>query len=200
MRAVRAFLLFTAGTLANMGARLNSGPAPNPNAVRRNRREDIASWTTLPPTGLQGDIPEWPLEVAERPTSHEQALWDRLWREQPQAHIWTALGMELQVATYVRTALHAATFGARAVYLTAARQQADALLLNPSALRSNRYRIAINPEEVTEPDRPVAATTGPASVTPLHRPGRGSGVLGRIAAAVASEEEEDDEPDAPEDE
>lgn len=43
------------------GARVNSGPPPDPNALRRDRREDKAGWTLLPAAGRQGDVPEWPL-------------------------------------------------------------------------------------------------------------------------------------------
>lgn len=43
------------------GARLNSGPPPDPNALRRDRRDDKAGWTMLPASGRQGDPPNWPL-------------------------------------------------------------------------------------------------------------------------------------------
>jgi len=44
------------------GARINSGPAPDPNALRRDRAEDKAGWTILPADGRQGDPPDWPLQ------------------------------------------------------------------------------------------------------------------------------------------
>lgn len=43
------------------GARVNSGPPPDPNALRRDRKEDKAGWTILPAEGRQGDLPVWPL-------------------------------------------------------------------------------------------------------------------------------------------
>lgn len=183
-----------------MGARLNSGPAPDPNALRRNRPGDAASWRTLPPTGLQGDIPDWPAEI-EKASVQELALWTRLWRESPQAHIWKSHRLDIQVATYVRTALYAATIGARAPYLTAVRQQSEGLLLTPASLRSSRYKIAGDaPEEVPQADPDGAPVTPP---TPLRRPG--SSVLGRLGLAVAPQpstdlDDEDDDFDTPTDE
>lgn len=43
------------------GARVNSGPPPDPNALRRDRKEDKAGWTILPVEGRTGPVPEWPL-------------------------------------------------------------------------------------------------------------------------------------------
>lgn len=43
------------------GARVNSGPPPDPNALRRERPEDKAGWTLLPASGRSGDVPLWPL-------------------------------------------------------------------------------------------------------------------------------------------
>ncbi len=43
------------------GARLNSGPPPDPNALRRDRPSDKAGWTMLPASGREGPTPEWPL-------------------------------------------------------------------------------------------------------------------------------------------
>lgn len=43
------------------GARANSGPPPDPNALRRDRKEDKAGWTILPAEGRTGPLPEWPL-------------------------------------------------------------------------------------------------------------------------------------------
>lgn len=43
------------------GARVNSGPPPDPNALRRDRAEDKAGWTVLPAAGRSGRTPKWPL-------------------------------------------------------------------------------------------------------------------------------------------
>jgi hypothetical protein len=43
------------------GARVNSGPPPDPNAIRRGRQGDADTWTYLPTDGFTGAIPDWPL-------------------------------------------------------------------------------------------------------------------------------------------
>lgn len=51
------------------GARINSGPPPDPNALRRDRPSDQAGWVTLPAAGRKGRPPEWPLPADIRLTS-----------------------------------------------------------------------------------------------------------------------------------
>ena len=43
------------------GARVNSGPPPDPNALRRDRADDKAGWVTIPAGGRTGRTPRWPL-------------------------------------------------------------------------------------------------------------------------------------------
>jgi hypothetical protein len=43
------------------GARVNSGPPPDPHALRRDRKDDVAGWRTLPRGGRRGQTPKWPL-------------------------------------------------------------------------------------------------------------------------------------------
>ena len=43
------------------GARVTSGPPPDPNALRRDRPSDRDGWTLLPAGGFSGTIPVWPL-------------------------------------------------------------------------------------------------------------------------------------------
>jgi hypothetical protein len=43
------------------GARINSGPPPDPQALRRDRPSDKDGWTLLPAGGYQGVVPPWPL-------------------------------------------------------------------------------------------------------------------------------------------
>ena len=66
------------------GARSRSGPLQDPNALRRNRRDDQAAWTTLPSEGRTGPAPEWPLTEA---TPRELVLWARWWAK-PEAMLW----------------------------------------------------------------------------------------------------------------
>lgn len=64
------------------GARARSGPAPDPNALRRER--DVGEWTILPADGRPGSAPEWPLRGQ---SDREVELWDAMWSK-PQALMW----------------------------------------------------------------------------------------------------------------
>lgn len=128
------------------GARINSGPAPDPNALRRDKQFDKDGWTTLPAAGYAGEVPGWPLapmlsdsELSGLLSERELAHWATIWRT-PQAHAWVRLGWVHDVALYVR-------------YLTLAeagdmkiagevRQWSDRLGLNPAAMLRNRWRIS----------------------------------------------------------
>jgi hypothetical protein len=60
------------------GARINSGPPPDPNALRRDRPSDKDGWTLLPAGGFRGGAPEWPLlddvvTVSDRDAAIERA-------------------------------------------------------------------------------------------------------------------------------
>lgn len=56
------------------GARINSGPPPDPNALRRDRASDRNGWTVLPEEGYTGEKPEWPLLEDLRLTSERDFI------------------------------------------------------------------------------------------------------------------------------
>jgi hypothetical protein len=118
------------------GARIRSGPAPDPNALRRDR--DKAEWNHLPAIGRQGPPPDWPLM---RPTRRELVLWEREWAR-PQALMWEANGQVAEVALYVRSLRDAEKPKATVAARTLVRQQMDALGLTIPGLRANRWIIA----------------------------------------------------------
>lgn len=123
------------------GARVNSGPPPDPNALRRERKDDKSGWRLLPPDGRQGDAPPWPLRAAlDDEISHdsEVAMWDRLWRT-PQATVWDELGWTLEVALYCRCMSTAEGGDMKAA--SEARQWSDRLGLNPAAMLRNRWKV-----------------------------------------------------------
>lgn len=124
------------------GARTRSGPPPDPNALRRDRKSD-GEWTTLPAEGRAGDPPVWPLVEHDDPvwSAREGELWRSLWAK-PQAVQWEALGQDLEVALYVRRLVEAERPGAAVTLATLAKQQADALGLSIPGMRSHRWRIA----------------------------------------------------------
>lgn len=118
------------------GARTNSGPSPDPNALRRER--DHGEWTTLPAEGRSGEPPAWPLRGQ---SEREQTLWITLWAK-PQALMWERFGQELEVALFVRNLSMAELPGAPVNLGTLVRQMADSLGLTTPGLRNNRWRIA----------------------------------------------------------
>ena len=135
------------------GARTNSGPPPDPNALRRDRKND-GEWTTLP-ARRDGNVPEWPLVEQ---TVREDDVWDAYWRK-PQAILWDRNGQHFEVALHVRQLCAAEAHDAGVNARTLVRQQLDSLLLTLPAMRSARVRIA--EDEVTE--RREAAPRTPSS-------------------------------------
>ena len=124
--------------MASGGARLRSGPAPDPNALRRER--DAKDWIKLPAEGRVGDAPEWPVEHPA-PSVGEISMWTRLWAL-PQALVWEADRGHDMVALYVRTYIDSVQKDAPAARTTQAKQLAEALLLTTPALHAARYTIA----------------------------------------------------------
>ncbi|MCO1338076.1 hypothetical protein BJH93_04080 [Kocuria polaris] len=138
------------------GARVNSGPAADPKAIRRERKDDQRQWTLLPARGRPGNAPAWPLEkwreleknrpeeerndqAARALDKRELDVWRQIWKT-PQAVAWERLGWKHDVALYVRLL----TQGERGNLKAAgeARQWSDRLGLNQSAMLRNRWKIA----------------------------------------------------------
>lgn len=121
------------------GARTRSGPAPDPNALRRDR--DLKDWLHLPINGRTGDTPDWPLD---RPASRELELWQREWKR-PQAVVWEANHQEIEVAMFIRSLVDAESPTATTASRTLVRQQMEALGLTVPGLRANRWIIGDAP-------------------------------------------------------
>lgn len=127
------------------GARTRSGPAPDPNALARER--DAGEWTILPATGRQGPPPGWPLtEAADR----ELVLWEQLWRK-PQALMWERYSQQHDVALYVRRLVEAEEPESKVTVGTLVRQMADSLGISTPGMRANRWRIDPVSEVVPAP-------------------------------------------------
>jgi len=136
------------------GGHPHSGPAPDPNALRRDR--DAASWITLPSEGRTGDPPAWPLA---RPTRRELELWQREWHR-PQAVMWDANGQHEEVALYVRSLVAAEKPRATVASRTLVRQQQEALGLSLPGLARLRWKIGQVREPVTHR---ATGTEGPSA-------------------------------------
>lgn len=132
-----------------MPARAHSGPAPDPNALRRDRASDAATWTTLPRTGRPGPPPKWPLT---RQTPRERVLWKRFWAK-PQAIIWERDDVTEYVAMYVRRFVEAERPDAMAATENTVRLRSEALYLTSDSLARGRFRIGD-----AEPEAPAPAT------------------------------------------
>lgn len=121
------------------GARVNSGPPPDPEALRRDRPSDKDGWTELPSEGRQGPAPKWPLcNLEDGLTDRESALWTEIWGT-PQAVAWERLGWRHEIAIYVRLMVLAE--GGQLSAAAELRQWSDRLGLNPAAMLRNRWRI-----------------------------------------------------------
>lgn len=136
------------------GARGRSGPAPDPNALRRDRKEDEAGWKTLPAERTE-PAPDWPLTY---PSPREVELWEREWRR-PQAVEWERLGLENEVGLYVRAFAEAEQPGATANLRNYVRMTQENLGLSLPGLQRHRWRIA------GEDDSPASAGSASASRT-----------------------------------
>lgn len=170
------------------GARTNSGPPPDPNALRRDRQQDRDGWTLLPAEGRKGDAPAWPLRSGAQVTANvlnledipltrdamrqqerESAVWESLWTT-PQAVVWERQGATHDVALYVRWLVMAEEGDMKAA--AEARQWSDRLGLNPAAMMRNRWKIV--EDEVGARRMTTAARPRPSAKTRLAALGNGS--------------------------
>lgn len=121
--------------MAKGGARARSGPPPDPTALRRDR--DQGDWVSLPAAGRSGAAPKWPLSGG---TARELDLWKGEWKR-PQSVMWERLGLEIEVALYVRSLAGAEKPKAPVNLRTLVKQQQEALGLSLPGLARNRWRI-----------------------------------------------------------
>lgn len=140
--------------MASGGARARSGPAPDPNALARNKNTD-RGWTTLPAEGRTGKAPAWPLTK----NAAQEKMWARLWRK-PQAVQWEALGLEDQIAAYCRAYHESVAPSAPAGLKTAVLRMEDNLGISPAGMASHRWKIAVASAPADPP-----ASDGPGIVT-----------------------------------
>lgn len=113
------------------------GPAPDPNALRRDRKDD-ASWLTLPASDRLEPAPVWPL--AEQ-LPRENELWAIYWRK-PQARLWAQNGQTHEVAIFVRRVAEAELPEASVTLNALVQRLMDALLLTIPAMHKARVKIA----------------------------------------------------------
>lgn len=115
------------------GARARSGPAADPNSYRSQKRD----WVSLPVSGFDGDVPEFPLVGA---LSAEVDLWNELWKK-PQAMMWARLGLKFQVAAYVRSFVESVEVKASAGLKTTVLRMEGELGISVPGMHSLGWRI-----------------------------------------------------------
>lgn len=138
--------------MASGGARGHSGPAPDPNAARRDRGTD-GEWTILP-ARREGPIPSWPLLDQ---TDREAELWEAEWRR-PQAVAWERNGQQIEVALYVRRLVEVEAPGAPTNLGTLVKQMQESLGVSQPGMQRNRWKIATDETAVkrSAPAQPSA--------------------------------------------
>jgi hypothetical protein len=123
------------------GGHAASGPAPDPNALRRSRPADAATWTALPSEGRPGDPPEWPLL---EPDGREWELWADFW-SRPQALMWERMGQLYEVAMCVRMLARAEQPKSSIELQKVVRQYFDSLGLSTQGMLRNRWKLTDAP-------------------------------------------------------
>lgn len=118
------------------GARSRSGPAPDPTALRRDRKDD-KPWVVLPASGREGEPPAIPLDEF---SSREAVLWNELWLT-PQSTMWETLHLEREVALYVRSYIAAEDIDAKAADRALVLRMGDSLGLNTAGMHRLRWTI-----------------------------------------------------------
>ena len=121
-----------------------SGPAPDPNALRRDRKSDDALWLTLDSAGRQGKVPAWPFA---QQTDREREVWAAQWVK-PQAVEWERNRQFEEVALYVRALVAAEALDAPVNARTLAKQLQESLGLSLPGMLRLRWRIG-------EPEKPA---------------------------------------------
>lgn len=136
--------------MARGGARNRSGPAPDPNSGRSERRG--FKLTALPSEGFRGDVPDFPLPDV---TDRELEVWESLWRT-PQACAWSMQSWRwLNVADLVRLQVRGEAHDAPVNIATVVRQLRADLGLTPAGLKENGWAIAVD-EVAARADAKVA--------------------------------------------
>ena len=139
------------------GSSSRSGPAPDPNALRRDR--DYGDWIQLPQAGRLGETPKWPLST--KANQAEAAYWAELWT-MPQAVVWERQSQFHEVALYCRKFVEASKPKSTAGLVNATRQMAESLGLTVPGLQRNKWRISTGAPVVPEEAR-GGPTAGPSS-------------------------------------
>lgn len=140
------------------GARINSGPTPDPTSGRSEKRGLKVRYLPTKPRTLAP--PKWPLPEGD---SHERGLWKRLWTEYPQAHAWADEPWRWHdIALYVRYTIRCEEDESQAALASVMFRLRDEIGLGPAGLRANGW--------VISSDKAVAADEGDGKPPPQPEP------------------------------
>lgn len=132
------------------GARNRSGPAPDPNSGRSDRRG--LRLDALPSEGHNGEAPEFPLPDC---TYNERSLWLWAWKT-PQAEAWSREPWRWPaVALWVRTFVRCASEDAKAADINSLHRLADQIGMTPAGLKENGWKIAADEVAVKRSSTPA---------------------------------------------
>ena len=109
---------------------------PDPNALRRDRKDDVA-WTVLDPNGKVEPTPVWPLV---EPSERELELWESIWKR-PQSVLWEQYLQEFEVALYIRRLSEVELKDANASLHALLIRQMESLLLTTPSMYKAKVRI-----------------------------------------------------------
>jgi hypothetical protein len=138
------------------GARVRSGPPPDPNSLKSARLG--LTFTALPAEGYDGEAPEFPLPDV---TFNERSLWLWAWK-QPQAAAWAKEAWRWpNVALWVRTFVKCAAEDAKAAEVNSLHRLADEIGMTTAGLKLNGWKIAA--DQLGEKRAEKAAPAGPTA-------------------------------------
>ena len=123
--------------MSSGGARSRSGPRPDPNSLRGEKRSALR---VLPSEKFDQSVPEVPLPD---PTPREVELWHQAWTA-PQAWAWVQEPWRWQtIGLWVRRTALAESKDANASDVNAVIRLADQIGMTPAGLKENGWSIAV---------------------------------------------------------
>jgi len=142
--------------MARGGARANSGPVPTSTGRSHKAKQDQQGWITLPAEGRDGALPAFPLVD---PSAREYEIWERLW-ETPQAAQWELMGLEFEVAAYVRLLARAELPKSSSLIWSQVKMHGESLGLTANGMLRNRWVVGDTaPGDAAETSTPAGVTS-----------------------------------------
>lgn len=152
-------VFFEEGNVPSGGARSRSGPAPDPNSGRadRRRKNSTPGGIALPKDGYTGKVPAWPLPKGSQ---RERAMWRKMWAY-PQAARWAEEPWLHQViGLYIRWTIKAEADDAPASTLTQTMRLATTIGITHEGMKINGWYIPTDPPEPETNSSPQPAAKG----------------------------------------